>query len=53
MYAIAVIFMMFAFAMSGFALAGPTSFNIMVTIYSIIAMLSFLNLSYVRDFDAI
>ena len=53
MYAIAVIFMMFAFAMSGFALAGPTSFNIMVTIYSIIAMFSFLNLSYVRDFDAI
>lgn len=53
MYAVAVIFMMFAFCLPSFAFEGANSFNIMVLIYSMIAMFSFLNLSYVRDFDAI
>jgi hypothetical protein len=53
MYAIAVMYMMFAFTMGSFSLVGATSFNIMTLIYSIVAFFSFLNLSYVRDFDAI
>jgi hypothetical protein len=53
MYAIAVIFMMMAFCFPSFAFEGATSFNLMVLIYSFIAMFSFFNLSYVRDFDAI
>jgi hypothetical protein len=53
MWAIACIFMMMAFVFPSFAFEGPTAFNVMVLIYSMIAMLSFLNLSYVRDFDAI
>lgn len=51
--ALMVIFMMFAFALSSFALGGPGSFNILVLIYSMIAAFSFFNLEYVRDFDAI
>lgn len=53
MYALVVIFMMMAFVFPSFAFVGPNSFNIMVLIYSFIALFSFLNLSYVRDFDAI
>lgn len=44
---------MFAFSLSSFALLGPCSFNILVLIYSLIAFFSFMNLEYVRDFDAI
>lgn len=53
MYALVVIFMMMAFVFPSFAFVGPNAFNIMVLIYSFIALFSFLNLSYVRDFDAI
>jgi hypothetical protein len=48
-----VIFMMFAFSLSGMVLEGPGAFNILVTVYSLIAAFSFFNLEYVRDFDAL
>lgn len=49
--AVTVIFAMLQFALVG--VATESSFAMLVCTYSLICLLSFLNISYVRDFDAI
>jgi len=55
MMAAAVIFSMMQFSMVGLALGNTESqsFSILTLVYSFIALFSFFNVSYVRDFDAL